>query len=96
MGFGFITEYLVLDRFTARDYTLHITITHRPVLSVTLFGNAFQWRTFLCFLAHVLTGWRPSHANLIYSAGYSWYFPQSLAPGLDSPTAASKLEADSL
>jgi hypothetical protein len=43
-----------LDTYTARDYTSQITITHKPVFSVTLFGNGFQRRTFLCFRTHVL------------------------------------------
>jgi hypothetical protein len=53
-----------LDIFTARDYTLQITITHKPVFSVMLLRNGFQRRTFLYFRGHVITGRRLSHANL--------------------------------
>jgi hypothetical protein len=53
---------------STRDYTSHITITHRLVFSVTvctaLLGNVFQQWTFLCFQAHVRAGWQPAHTNL--------------------------------
>jgi hypothetical protein len=53
---------------TTRDYTLQITI-NRQVFSVTVFtallGNVFQQWTFLCFRAHVLVVWQPSHTNLL-------------------------------
>jgi hypothetical protein len=56
-------------KHTTRDYTLQITVTHRLVFSVTVFtallDNGFQQWTFLCFRAHVLAGWRPSHTNLL-------------------------------
>jgi hypothetical protein len=32
----------LLDTYTTRDYTSQITITHRPVFSVTLLGNGFN------------------------------------------------------
>jgi hypothetical protein len=59
---------------TAHDYTLQITITHRPVFSVTLLSNGFQWQMFLCFQACVLSGLQPSHTNLwlLASAVSSW------------------------
>jgi hypothetical protein len=55
----------LLSTYTAHDYTLQITITHRPVFSVMLLGNGFQRWTFLCFQTHVLAGLQPSHTNLI-------------------------------
>jgi hypothetical protein len=59
----------LLDSYTTRDYTLQITITHRLVFSVTVFtallGNVFQQWKFLCFRAHFLACWRPSHTNLL-------------------------------
>jgi hypothetical protein len=54
----------LLDTSRTCDYTSEITITHRPVFSVTLISNGFQRRTFFWFRAHVLAGLRPSHANL--------------------------------
>jgi hypothetical protein len=58
---------ITMDTYTARDYISKITITHRPVFSVTLLSNGFQRRKFLFFRAHVLAGKRPSHANSIPS-----------------------------
>jgi hypothetical protein len=55
----------LLNTNTARDYTSQITITHKPVFSVTLLGNGFERRAFLCFRAHVLAGWRPPHALIL-------------------------------
>jgi hypothetical protein len=57
----------LLHTYTTRFYTSQITITHKLVFSVTLSANGCQRSTFLCFCAHVLAGWRPSHANLISS-----------------------------
>jgi hypothetical protein len=60
--------YWILNH-TSRDYPLQITIVHRLAFSVTVFtallGNLFQQWTFLCFHAHVLASWRPSHTNLL-------------------------------
>jgi hypothetical protein len=36
-----IYNRIYLDSYTTRDYTSQITITHRPVFSVTLLGNGF-------------------------------------------------------
>jgi hypothetical protein len=57
------------DSFDYRDYTLQITITHRPVFQshvfTALLRDVFQQRTFLCSRAQVFAGWRPSHTNLL-------------------------------
>jgi hypothetical protein len=59
----------LLDSWRICDYTLHITVKHSLVFSATVFtallGSVFQRQTFLCTLAHVLAGWRPSHTNLL-------------------------------
>jgi hypothetical protein len=57
----------VLDSYTTRDYASQITIRHKPVFSVTLFGNGFQRWTFFSFRADVSAGWRPSYASLVPS-----------------------------
>jgi hypothetical protein len=48
---------------------LYKSLSHRLVFSVTIFtaplGNIFRQRTFLCFRAHVLAGWRPSHTDVL-------------------------------
>jgi hypothetical protein len=77
-----------------RDYTSQTTITHRLVFSATPLSNGFQRRTFICFRAHVLASLRPFHSNP-WTAGFRWYFLQLLAPGLNSPTAASRFTATS-
>jgi hypothetical protein len=50
-------------------FTVHLshdyTITQRLVFSVTLLSSVFQQWTFLCPQAHVLSGWRPSHFNVL-------------------------------
>jgi hypothetical protein len=56
--------------------TLHRSLSHRLVSSITLLGNGLQEQMFLCFCVHVLTGWKPSHAILTFCilASASTYF----------------------
>jgi hypothetical protein len=62
----YINGIWIGDRvYWTRYYTSQITIVHRLVFSVTLFGSGFQRQIFLCFLPHVLEWWRPSRINLI-------------------------------
>jgi hypothetical protein len=67
------------------DYILQLAITHRLVFSVTLLCSSFQQWMFVCFLAHVLTGWQPSHANLmLWLLASASTLPASSQAGLTS------------
>jgi hypothetical protein len=71
--------------------TLHRSLSHRLVFSVTvftaLFGNVFQQWTFLCFRAHDPAGWRPSHTNLLFFSLLSQDYPV-MAAGRTESTAS--------
>jgi hypothetical protein len=79
----------LLNTYTARDYTLQITITRRLVFSVMFLGNGFQQLTFPCFWAHVLAGLLATISRQPHTltAGFSRYFLQLLAPRLNLQNA---------
>jgi hypothetical protein len=87
---GFWIDNWIYWTHTARGYTSQVTITHKPVFSVTLLGNGFQRRTFLCFRAHVLAGWRPSHANLILSLQTADSLGLSRRPSHTAPSRTAR------
>jgi hypothetical protein len=76
---GFWTDNGIYWTLSQPVTTLHRSLSHWLVFSVTLLGNGIQWRTFLCFRAHVLVGWQPSHAKLILDR---WLQP--VLPSADS------------
>jgi hypothetical protein len=81
------TGFRLIIGFTGHLYSswLHFTdhcLTQTLESSATLLDNGSQQRTFLCFRAHVLTGWRQSHSNLIL---WRWLQPV-LSPVVSSRT----------
>jgi hypothetical protein len=72
----------LLSPYTTCDYTLHITIAHRLVFSVTLLGNGFYQWMFLSFRTHELS--LIFSCQLPTSAVNSW-----LASGLTQSKQAS-------
>jgi hypothetical protein len=81
--------YIFFIFVIGHSYSSWLHFTHGPEFSVTLLGNGFQRRTFLCFPSSL-----PRRLATIsrqpLTAGFSWHFPQLLAPGPNSPTATSR------
>jgi hypothetical protein len=78
-----------IGHFTARDYTLQITITQRLMFSVTVFtallGNIFQQWTFFYSRSHILAGCRSDTSFLtsedcLVSQSQNYFMTGSLLP----------------
>jgi hypothetical protein len=85
--------YWTLTQFVT---ALHKSLSQKLLLSVTAFtaqlGNFFRKLTVLCFWAHVLAGWRPSHTYLQYQTkSHNYSYVTTKGSGLKLSSEAKDL-----